>query len=140
MKRKQVWRYYCEFCKKSGCSGGHIRHHEEHCTANPDRKCGFHEHEWWEGGPQPAMADLIAAINSGHDWDEGMKALREVAENCPACILAAIKQSGAWDKAWREELAEWNEWGDRPIHPVLDFSFKDAAAAWLRDMNPGGYD
>jgi len=38
---KRVNRYYCEYCGKSGCAGGHMRNHEQHCTKNPNRVCGM---------------------------------------------------------------------------------------------------
>ena len=105
MKRLKKWRYYCDYCKKSGGSGGHIKRHEESCTMNPNRVCGMCKHTDEE---QPKMADMIlildaAIINNGQDdrgfefWTiknekEALGALRRAANNCPACILAALRQ------------------------------------------------
>ena len=38
---------------------------------------------------QPSMETLIAAFREG-----GMDRLAEVTDNCPGCMLAAVKQSG----------------------------------------------
>ena len=74
---------------------------------NPNRVCGMCKHTDEE---QPKMADMIlildaAIINNGQDdsgfefWtikneNEALGALRKVANNCPACILAALRQHG----------------------------------------------
>lgn len=88
MKKKRVWRYYCEFCKKSGCSAGHMKRHEIHCTNNPNRKCGMCSEA---GLYQQPIEDLIKALGKGDK--EGVDNLREKADGCPACMLAAIRQS-----------------------------------------------
>ena len=127
MTRKKVWRYYCEFCKRSGCSGGHIRNHEASCTANPLRECRFHSVMRID---QPTMPALIAALQScGNDFGAGLKALREVADNCPACILAAIRQTGL--NAKLDEL-----WG-RGEYSEFTFQFKDEVADfWQHHPRP----
>ena len=113
MNRKRVWRYYCEFCKKSGCSAGHMKHHENNCTMNPNRKCGMCEYTENE---QASIVDLLKALkadileykkdNTFDRYNEvgtylmenvysvPLNKLRNVSEGCPACILAAIRQSG----------------------------------------------
>ena len=88
MKRKKVWRYYCDFCKKSGCSGGHMKEHEQHCTMNPDRTCRMCDLLEEE---QAETQTLVDALLNG-----GMKRLR-THTICPACLLAAIRQSGIFD-------------------------------------------
>ena len=110
MRQKRVWRYYCEFCKKSGCSAYHMKRHEDRCTMNPDRKCGMCA---LVDEPQPDLAELIALLPTA-SWeqeseDNGFQTLsydfhdeltgavvrlREAANNCPACIMAAVRQSG----------------------------------------------
>ena len=86
MRRKQVWRYYCDHCNKGGCSGGHMKNHEKHCTKNPERVCRMCSAT---DGSQEPMADLLAALDEG-----GLDGLRDKAESCAACMLAAILQSG----------------------------------------------
>ncbi|MGE5512450.1 MAG: hypothetical protein ACM31O_14475 [Bacteroidota bacterium] len=87
MKKVKRWRYYCEYCRKSGCSGGHIARHERGCTANPNRECAMHGFVTTESAPD--MPALLAAI----EHDAKLTKLRAVAHNCPACILAALRQS-----------------------------------------------
>jgi hypothetical protein len=118
MKVKKVNRYYCEFCKKSGCSGGHIAKHEKHCTMNPNRICRMCKVFEVEPAdmldmlgvlPNPADYDLEdVSSGTGEVWgshmdarelfdmdiDATMPKLREIANDCPVCILAALRQKG----------------------------------------------
>lgn len=90
MTKKQIWRYECDFCSKRGLSSGHMSTHEKRCTANPNRVCRMHlnyEH------PQVPTLDLIACLRSS-EADHGLAKLRQLSDNCPMCILAAIRQSG----------------------------------------------
>lgn len=111
MRKVMRPRFYCEHCNKGGGSGGHIKKHESRCTKNPDRECGMCkmlEHE------QPDLQKLLAILPTAdeqrwtdysddgrHSWEqwrdvplETMKALRDAAGNCPACIMAALRQRG----------------------------------------------
>lgn len=95
MKKIKKWRYYCEFCKKSGASAYHMQKHEDHCTMNPRRRCGMCEADPGGDMVTKPMEDLITALLcQGNDYEKGLEVLREVTGNCPACILAAIRQSG----------------------------------------------
>lgn len=87
MKRIMRWRYYCDHCKKAGNSGFHIARHERGCTNNPQRECRLHG--FITGQPAPSMEKLLAAV----EHDAKLTKLRAVAHNCPACILAALRQS-----------------------------------------------
>ena len=99
--------------------------HERSCTANPNRVCGFHEAMRIS---TPEMAVLIAAFTgSGEDWEAGVKALREAADGCPACMLAAIRQSGVQRKVIAGEL------GEEPLH--IPFAFREEVDAFWRDYN-----
>ena len=110
MKKKMMWRYYCDFCKKAGCHAGHMRRHEERCTANPNRKCGMCEALGEIVVQRPS--DLAASINPEHleTFSEagiiagehepgsiltlaGLDALRDKVEGCPACILATLRHA-----------------------------------------------
>lgn len=95
MIKKQVWRYWCEFCGKGSCSGGHISSHEKACTANPGRVCRMHAHC---ESPQRPIVELVASLDLKRP-NCNIDALREIADGCPACMLAAIRQSGIfkWD-------------------------------------------
>ena len=59
--------------------------HEARCTHNPSRVCGMCKIATDDDDAQKPMGDLIAALDVG-----GLPALRELAGECPACILAAI--------------------------------------------------
>lgn len=106
MKRKLVYRYYCEFCKKANCCASAMTKHERGCTANQNRECGMckaTEHA------QADLADIIDALEhdveatKGEDLYDGsiivctIKNVEPrlawiVADFCPACLLAAIRQ------------------------------------------------
>lgn len=133
MKTKKVNRYYCEYCKKSGCVARWIKKHEERCTLNPNRYCGYcHLRDL----PQPDLKELLAILPDPTDyktWDdytgepqgfnaclgtavgEAMPKLRNAAENCPACIMAALRQKEipvpiATDFDFKKECQEiWDE-------------------------------
>jgi hypothetical protein len=98
MRKKKVWRYYCEWCKKSGCSAGHMKNHEKHCTNNPNRDCKMCS---VSGGYQEDIKTLIRVLKY-----EGLNALRDKCFTCPACMLAAIRQSGLNDAKPTEDLIE----------------------------------
>jgi hypothetical protein len=90
MNKKRVWQYQCEFCGKKNYSAGHMKKHESICTMNPHRVCGFCA---LLGDNLPHKSDiLVAAALKGEFY------LRDVTENCPACILAGIRQSGLLNK------------------------------------------
>lgn len=122
MITKKVNRYYCEYCKKSGGSKHHLQHHEKRCTLNPSRVCGYCK---MLENEQPEMAGLVALLPNPKDHevhedfgavyygstlhtavDEALPKLREAAGNCPACIMAALRQKGI------------------PVPMATDFSFK----------------
>lgn len=96
MRRVKMWRYYCEFCGKGGCSGGHIKRHEQNCTLNPDRHCGICEYAENE---QKSLGTLLFALahdifKNAEDNYTNIKIdnLKEEADYCPACILFALRQ------------------------------------------------
>jgi hypothetical protein len=107
MKRKKVWRYYCEHCKKSGCSGGHIKKHETGCTLNPDRVCKMCSIAEEEQRPMASLIAVFAPLKAVPLPDNGLgvteyqqpvaeleaavKKLDEMAGGCPACMLAAAR-------------------------------------------------
>jgi hypothetical protein len=117
--KRKVWRYWCDHCKKGGLHGGHMANHEKGCTANPNRICRMHAH--FPDTPQRPVAELRAAFNMRLP-DFGMGTLRELAGDCPMCILAAIRQSG---------ISKWD--GDPESGPPSDLKFdfkKELAEAW----------
>lgn len=142
MKKKKVWRYGCDFCGRSNCSGGSIAKHERHCTMNPNRVCRMCKAV---GETQAPIAELIAALEfraSPWSGDEGpteadTTKIRAVAHNCPACILAALRQAERDSKDaagsahysenfnWAEERKAWIEdyHNASPIGPDADCHF-----------------
>lgn len=82
MKQKKVWRYYCDHCKKSGCGKAAMAKHERHCLKNDARECRMCAS--LNGGTNLPMAELVEAAK------QGLATLREVADGCPMCMLAAI--------------------------------------------------
>lgn len=117
MKRVLRWRYYCDFCPKSGASGGHMKAHERSCCRNPERVCGMCEKAHLDQQP---IAELIEALKS-----EDVKGLRETASGCPACMLAAIIQSGI-QQPWNGE--------DDPGFRV-EFDFKAESESFWADVH-----
>lgn len=123
MTRRQVYRYYCEFCKKAGCSGGHIRKHEKGCTANPGRVCGLCAHVKADQAP---LADLASAFDKSQK-DFGLTRARELSHNCPACILSAIRSSKA--NEWFLDFAGQEE------APSLEFDFPAEMKRFWQSVN-----
>ena len=67
-----------------------MQRHEDSCVYNPNRICRFHSHiEETEDEKVAQLPYLIA-----HAMRGSLNALREAARGCPACMLAAITQSG----------------------------------------------
>jgi hypothetical protein len=118
MTRKQCWQYKCDFCGKVGYSAGHMARHEVGCTMNPNRTCRIHKHadvRFENPGPLP-VSELIAHLRAhGSNNDHGLEALRELAEDCPCCIFAAIRQIG-WHRGYGDE--------DGYTEPRIKFDFK----------------
>ena len=138
MRRKKVWRFYCEFCKKSGCSGGHISKHEKRCTNNPDRFCGMCK---MQDLKQPSLQDMKALLPNPDTYakqseygigveyvgldvavEEVMEKFREAAGFCPACIMAALRQKGI------------------PVPLVTSFNFTAECKEWWAEFNEANRD
>jgi hypothetical protein len=111
MRKVKRWRYYCDFCGKSGGSKYHMENHERSCTLNPKRHCNMCDYIEDEDYPDLqkmiaiiscSVEDCIPCIDSqfeelwfkdGFTEESVLKELHEIS-SCPACILAAIRQSG----------------------------------------------
>ena len=126
MKTKRVLRYYCDFCKKSGCSKHHMERHEEHCTLNPNRSCRMCNNYHASDAIKKAIAilpnpkdyvkhdsyDAMLSVATEAVWHD----VEELLDHCPACMLSAVRQRGipvhmAFDygKACKEYWSEINE-------------------------------
>jgi hypothetical protein len=136
MRTKKVNRYYCEFCGKSNCSAPSISKHEKRCTLNPHRYCGMH---YMLDLRQPSIPVMLLMLPEPSDfwrehteYDSGnakpyiwggfedsleaamkqvMPRLREFADNCPACLLTALRMKGIpvslTDLDFKKECKDW---------------------------------
>lgn len=117
MTSRTVTQYRCDFCAKRGLSASHMTKHELHCTLNPHRICGVCPYITGEVQVVRKMRDLLALLpNHPREYYEAMKdngelmptplnlgaqdeidsalpALRKACDNCPACIMAALRQA-----------------------------------------------
>ncbi len=99
--------YYCDFCnKKRGLSAGAMAKHEKHCTANPDRECRLcgrtyplrkyidrlkKRFEIIES--EPDEYDCITQTVKWHGKEITLKEVLGIADNCPNCTLAILRQT-----------------------------------------------
>jgi hypothetical protein len=135
MKTKKVNRYECDFCHKRGLSASHMAKHESSCTMNPNRKCRVCAMGWGQHAPnerdQKPIAELIALLPDPKDFAEDgalsallkrqtnkvLPQLRAACDNCPACIMAALRQRGI------------------PVPLATDFNFTEEMKAIWSDIN-----
>lgn len=117
MTEKTKTVFYCDFCRKHGLSRRAMEKHELYCTMNPNRRC-----RWYLNDYYPSARMLSSGSDTTHRMRRGlprwvrifaladeytppeerekfMARLREHALGCPACMLAAIRQSGV--DTWR---------------------------------------
>ena len=126
MTRRPAYRYRCDYCGKTGSSGGHMIGHETTCTMNPNRICRMHNH--CEDGQRP-IAELIAALTKREteyrksgNGKAALEDLRDAASGCPMCMLAALRQS-------RADAVEVDEEGMFGVEFGFDFK-KELAEFW----------
>lgn len=135
MKTKTVKRHWCDFCNRAGLQAHAMAKHEKHCTMNPARDCrvcgllGGSVHVGAE-----RMAELVAILPDptaflsadwlntqhtelAHDIAAAMPKLRAEVDNCPACILAALRQKKI------------------PVPMAEGFDFKSEMASIFADAN-----
>lgn len=120
MRKKKVWRYYCDFCGKANCSGGHMAKHEKHCTMNPNRECRM-------CGKPVNIAEIISLlpkpiykkIDDDYEFIDNVKELRKNPEivskftDCPACTLAVLRQANKFGVPFYDyEKAKDDWWAD----------------------------
>ena len=98
----------CDYCGKKNWSQGYMRKHELHCTMNPERQCRVCKMVESEQVPIDKLLALLPDPSPyGRETPEGwcyvdesftlvvnvaLPALRDACGNCPACILAALRQ------------------------------------------------
>ena len=122
MTKKKVWRYYCDFCKKTGQSAGHMAKHEKHCTANPNRTCRVCDSSVPVSSRLLALkltVGLEADPIKGHHEDKvamddaTLDKLRSTVDGCPACMLSVIRQSHRYPDSWNYKQEHDAYWAER---------------------------
>lgn len=98
MKSRHVLKWFCEFCGRGRQGKKRMQEHESHCIMNPNRKCRMCELHSLHPNP---LADLIAGMNDSGNDDTVLR----MADGCPECTLAAIKQD-------KKESPEFYDEGD----------------------------
>ena len=132
MRKKRRWVYECEYCGKRNRSVPHMKKHELHCTRNPDRECGccdimlevfddmedrlpLKELKKWVSEKK---SERVVSDYSHYDHetqevvegvyelsDDNLTKLRNLAADCPACILAALRQESTFANFdYKEEM------------------------------------
>jgi hypothetical protein len=131
--------YYCDHCNKRGLAAIHMRKHEGRCTANPRRFCGTCENaginvvveallKRFTLADNPlAYVDFESIYNPEANNDEKivswlgepvtLEEVRRMADGCPSCILAVLRQTGL----------------NRHYFHLEKFDFKKELADWMSD-------
>jgi hypothetical protein len=145
MKITNVKRYNCDFCGKTKYSKPAMNRHERGCTKNPNRVChvcqiapGRLVKDWRMQKPIAELMALLpdpkAFINPNLTEDAwiqdgllrdavnaALPELRKACENCPACIMAALRQKGI------------------PVPLATDFNFTDEMKDIWSEINSAQY-
>jgi len=111
MKSIKKYVYYCDFCKKKGLRKDAIVNHEKNCTANPLRYCKLCENSTEltedivyfksrfkivksKSTPLDNMFDFESDKIEWIGKETTMDELRRRYDDCPACILSILRQTG----------------------------------------------
>ena len=118
-------RYYCDHCDKGNGSPSAMKRHEAGCTMNPQRVCGMCRLSHEEGGEEPAPPrdELVRVMDA-----EGFAAMCKAANDCPACILAALRTKNSFDPETGPHI-------DGPEDGRDSWSYRTAKDAWWKDFN-----
>ena len=144
MKKKQVWRYECEYCGKKNYAAWAMNRHEPSCTKNPHRFCKVCAILEEIQTPThklidclPPLEDVQSEIDIPMGWgenytmetqrifneestkivNESLPLLRKKANDCPACIMAALRQKGI------------------PVPVATDFDYKKEMESIFSEIN-----
>lgn len=138
VKTRVVKQYCCEFCRKRGLSASHMAKHESSCTLNPNRVCRVCKMDWGGERTQKPITELMALLPDPKDYkhygelivfdkatgesfgkvvNSHLTELRQATGNCPACIMAALRQKGI------------------PVPVATDFDFTTEMKAIWDDIN-----
>ena len=131
MKVFKAWRYKCDHCGKNSRQRKSMERHEDGCTMNLYRVCRMHKLVTGEEFPHvPSIFDMLALLRDhAKDEDHGLKALREFVDDCPCCILAALRQSGLCKGTLDEDGYAL------PLVGVEQFDFGKERESLLSDVN-----
>ena len=118
-------RYYCDHCNKGNGSPSAMKRHESGCTNNPNRVCRMCAILADEGGPEHGLNrdELVKIMDA-----DGFKAMCAAANDCPACILSALRTKNGKGK-FGQPIVEGPEDG-REI-----WGYKAAKEIWWSDFN-----
>jgi hypothetical protein len=96
VKAFRAWRFKCDFCGKNMRQRRAMERHESGCTANVNRVCRMHSYVTREDFPTvPTVLEMGTMLREHYaDDDHGLSALRSLADDCPCCILAALRHTG----------------------------------------------
>lgn len=100
--------YYCDYCNKRGLSSAHMKRHEKGCTLNPDRQCRMacesskNIRSIIFGLKQRFVLKQTTPLERFEtdrelkvEWigePVTLKEIREATNDCPACMMAVIRQ------------------------------------------------
>ena len=112
MRSRKVIRYWCDFCNRGGLQKRAMQIHEDNCTLNPERGCRVcallgarpeamknllallpDSEPYRTDAPRSSLGDAEAHERLRLEAEAAMPALRDLTENCPACIMAALRQA-----------------------------------------------
>lgn len=118
-------RYYCDHCNKGNGSPSAMKRHESGCTKNPQRVCKMCAKLADEGGPEPGPSrdELVKIMDA-----DGFKSMCAVANDCPACILSALRTKNGFDPETGPYVAG-------PEDGRETWSYTRAKDSWWADFN-----
>jgi len=128
--------YYCDFCGKKGLSAGHMKNHEKHCTANPNRECGMCQELDNTQRDLPALIKKYKSRYTLLTQGESKKVqwmgkpitideIKEDVENCPMCILTIFRCAGL-NRYYFSQIG-------------LTYNYKEEMAELWKDINRDKY-
>lgn len=127
MKVRRVYRYTCDFCKRSNCSKSSISTHEAKCFKNPNRHCTMCLAQW----PIDGIAGPMAALSDANESNEAqlVEAVAKIVEHCPACVCSVLNQCDRPKVTWD------NEFGDSGEHRYrFKWDYAKARDAYLNEQ------
>lgn len=144
MKTKLVKRHWCDFCNKAGLQAHAMAKHEKHCTLNPARDCRvcgllggsvrvgvermallvemLPDPTEYLASPWVDVSEVGMHQRFTDSLQAAMKELRKEVDDCPACIMAALRQKKI------------------PVPMVDGFDFKSEMQSILNERNQSRYD